>query len=337
MIKHAACRAVLLLLLATRTLATEQPDWRAVAAKALPAVVEIEVERDTGISLDPFAGLRSDVTKKTRMQQTMTSGFVLRSNGIIVAPFVVAREASQLWVLTGAGTRYPATVLGSDEMLDLALLKIDANNLPALELVNSDSLQMGEPVAAIGSPFELGPSMSTGIVSAVQRSGAQPDAMPSIQTDVMINSGHAGSPLLNREGGVIGVISSIYTNNGYFAGISFATPASRIQAVLPRLLEGKSIQRPIIGLLGNDQWLPFDSSKSRQRRVIVVESVAPDLPAARAGLQSGDQILKFNGIALNGFQELSRLISDATPGQSYELVIDRDGKMLALQITPSLR
>ena len=270
-------------------------------ARVAPAVVTVQTETVFRSPVDPFAFFFGNNSNQGERQTRagIGSGFITQPNGVIVTNAHVVAGATNVSVALRDGTTYPAKVVGIDEMNDLAVLKIEARNLPTAPLGVSRDLMIGEWAIAIGNPygFLLGnsePSVTTGVISATGRnlvgqSDGQGVYVDMIQTDASINPGNSGGPLVNGAGDVIGVNSSIYTPTGGSIGLGFAIPIDRAKRVTDDLLAHGTVRRPWIGVKIE---LPQQNNRDALRGGAVIRAVSPGSPAAAAGLAAGDVILK---------------------------------------------
>jgi serine protease Do len=226
-------------------------------------------------------------------------------------------------------------VLGADKLTDVAVVKIDAKDLPALRLGSSDKLRVGEWVAAIGSPFGLESSVTAGIVSAKSRNLPDDRLVPFIQTDVAVNPGNSGGPLFNMAGEVVGINSQIFSTSGGYMGLSFAIPIDLAVKIKDQLVKDGKVSRGRlgVGIQGMDQTLA-DTFGLKSPQGALVSKVEPGLAAAKAGLKEGDVILEYNGKALKDSAELPALVAESRPGAEVKLKIwrDRAEKTLELQV-----
>ncbi len=309
-------------------------------ARVSPAVVTVQTETVERVPADIFEqyfGGRSG----QQVQPGLGSGFIIRPNGIIVTNAHVVSGANRISVMMRDGTTYTASLLGKDETNDLAVIKIDAKDLPIATLGSSDQLLIGEWAIAIGNPFGfvLGntePSVTAGVISAtgrnlIGRSEGSGAYVGMIQTDASINPGNSGGPLVNAVGEVIGVNTSIYSPSGGSIGLGFAIPINRARRIVDDLLEHGSIRRPWIG-----EQLRTPTSDNPRDIVtagVEVRSVIPGSPAEKAGLRPGDRIVSARGRPLrNAFDwEAERL--DMRVGENIPLVVRRGGRDLTVSVT----
>ncbi|MBK8249189.1 MAG: trypsin-like peptidase domain-containing protein [Gemmatimonadetes bacterium] len=293
-----------------------------------PAVVTVQTETVERVPVDVFEqffGGRSG----QQTQSGIGSGFIIRADGVIVTNEHVISGASKISVMLRDGTTYPARLLGADETNDLAVIKVDARNLPVAQLGNSDQLIMGEWAIAIGNPFGfvLGntePAVTTGVISAtgrnlLGRSEGNGVYLGMIQTDASINPGNSGGPLVTATGEVIGVNSSIYTPSGGSIGLGFAIPINRARRIVDDLLEHGKVRRPWIG----EKLLTPRGNNPRDvvTAGVVLQSVVPGSPAARAGLEAGDEIVAVRGKRVRNVFEWETERLDMRVGETVALTI----------------
>jgi serine protease Do len=243
----------------------------------------------------------------------------------------VVGAGGQIVVKLDRGTEHEAKVIGTDPATDVALLKIEATGLPVLPLGDSDRLQVGEPVMAIGNPFGLDQTVTTGIVSAKERfigSGPYDDF---IQTDTSINPGNSGGPLIDTRGAAVGINTAIFSQSGGSVGIGFAIPINLAKTVLPQLRERGSVVRGWLGVSVRPLTAHLaEQAGLAEQRGVVVESVVQGSPAERAGVRKGDVIVAVAGQPVSGPPELTRRIAGTPPGTRVELGVVRDRKRTAL-------
>lgn len=262
------------------------------------------------------------------------SGFIVSKNGYILTNAHVVNGMNNIKVLLNDKHEFQAQLIGTDPQSDVALLKINANDLPQVQLGNPKDLKVGEWVAAIGAPFGFDNSVTAGIVSAKGRSLPEENYTPFIQTDVAINPGNSGGPLFNLKGQVIGMNSQIYSRNGGFMGISFAIPIDVAMNVADQLKKAGKVQRGRLGVV--IQEMNYNLAKSfgmNKARGALITQVMPAGAAARAGLQVGDIVLSVNGDAVNNSSDLPVMVGLLPPGQQIILGIWRKGKQHEVKVT----
>ncbi len=252
------------------------------------------------------------------------SGFIIRSDGLIMTNAHVVKGASEVTVRLTDRREYPAKVIGIDTRSDIALIRIKASNLPTVKLGDSRTLRVGEWVLAIGAPFGFDNSATAGIVSAKNRP-LNGDYVPFIQTDVPINPGNSGGPLFNMRGEVVGVNSQIYSRSGGYMGVSFSIPIDVAMKVGTQLETSGHVTRGKLGVVIQNVTQDLsDSFGLPQPEGALVSSVEKGGPAARSGIEPGDVILKLNGEPINNTTELSEKIAELGPGASADLELWRD-------------
>ena len=282
------------------------------------SVVEITV---AATAADPLGG--------DRTQQSQGSGFVYDDDGHVITNQHVVDGAETVSVRFWDGKTYDATVVGSDPSTDIAVLDVDApaSVLEPLQLANSDSVRVGDGVVAIGSPFGLEQTVTTGIVSALHRQITAPNNFAiddAIQTDAAINHGNSGGPLLDLTGDVIGVNSQIESESGGNDGVGFAVPSNTVERIADALIDDGSVEHAYLGVSTEDVEDGAGAS---------IAEVRADTPASRAGLQNGDVVTEIDGVAVESADELRRLIDSKSPGDSVELTVARDGDTKKLEVT----
>ncbi|SMC25287.1 serine protease Do [Andreprevotia lacus DSM 23236] len=260
-----------------------------------------------------------------RQAQSLGSGFIIESTGYILTNAHVIAQADEIKVKLTDKREFKAKVIGSDARTDVALLKIEASNLPKVDLGSADKLKVGEWVAAIGSPFGFESSVTAGIVSAKGRSLPDETFVPFIQTDVAINPGNSGGPLFNLSGEVVGINSQIYSRSGGFMGLSFSIPIDVAMKVADELKATGHVTRGRIGVAIQDVNEELAKSFGLPKAGgALLSSVEKDGPAEKAGLKPGDIIQKFNGQAINAPGDLPRLVTATKPGSQARVVVWRD-------------
>ena len=269
-----------------------------------------------------------------RPARSMGSGFVISDDGYILTNHHVVDNADEIQVLFADRQEYMATVVGTDRRSDLALLKIEASNLPSLEFATPDALKVGAWVLAIGSPFGLDYSVTAGIVSAIGRSlptTKGENYVPFIQTDVSINPGNSGGPLFNLEGQVVGINSQIYSRSGGSIGLSFAIPSSVAVGVIEQLKDHGKVQRGWLGVAIQDVDKNLaESLQLGASQGALINAVEPDSPADKGGIKPGDVIVRFNGQTIVDSGDLPHVVGIMTPGDSAKVIVYREGKRKTL-------
>ena len=252
------------------------------------------------------------------------SGFIISQDGYVLTNTHVIDGASEVYVKLTDKREFKAKVIGADKRTDVAVLKIEGSKLPRLTIGDSEKIKAGEWVIAIGSPFDLDNTVTAGIVSAKARDTG--DFLPLIQTDVAVNPGNSGGPLINMRGEVIGINSQIYSRSGGYMGISFAIPIDEAMRVAEQLKASGSVTRGRIGVQIGDLSKEVAASIGLTKaQGAVVQKVESGGPAEKAGIQDGDVILKVNGIAVDKSNELRRIVGAIKPGSKAIISIWRKG------------
>jgi serine protease Do len=308
--------------------------WVELARATRPAVVNVSTLQ--GRASDPMAEfLRrffpGDAPPAPR--SSLGSGFIASPDGYVVTNHHVVAGGGQIVVRLDRGVEHPARVVGTDPATDLALLKVEAAGLPSLPMGDSDRLEVGEPVMAIGNPFGLDQTVTTGIVSAKERfigSGPYDDF---IQTDASVNPGNSGGPLIDHRGAVVGINTAIFSQTGGSVGIGFAIPINLAKTVLPQLRDRGTVVRGWLGVA----LRPVTPDEAQRARLDgprggLVESVADGSPAARAGIRAGDIIVAVGGQPVSGPPDLSRRIAGTPPGTRVEVALVREGARRELAV-----
>jgi serine protease Do len=261
-------------------------------------------------------------------RSSLGSGFILTKDGYIITNYHVVREADEIIVRMSDRSELAAKLVGSDQRSDVALLKVDTDkDLPTVVTGNSDQLEVGEWVLAIGSPFGFDYSVTAGIVSAKGRSLPNENYVPFIQTDVAINPGNSGGPLFNLKGEVVGVNSQIYSRTGGFMGVSFAIPIQVVLNVYQQLRDHGSVTRGWLGVLIQDVTQELAESFSMQKPTgALVSKVLEGSPAEKAGIKTGDVILSFAGSTIERSSDLPPMVGTTHVGDKIAVELIRDGK-----------
>ena len=332
-------------------LVTGLPDFTALVKKEAPAVVNISTvtrrERSQQSQLDQlpemfrrffdeFGGPGGPGGGPAPRSETesLGSGFIISSDGYVLTNYHVVGEADEIVVRLQDRRELDAELIGSDPQSDLALIKVDATDLPVVDIGSSDDLQVGEWVLAIGAPFGFDSSVTAGIVSAKGRSLPTDNYVPFIQTDVAINPGNSGGPLFNLNGQVVGINSQIVSRSGGYMGLSFAIPIDLAMDVADQLKETGEVSRGWLGVLiqevDRDLAESFGLDKPMGALVAQVQSGSP---AAEAGLRPGDVIIAFNGREIQRSAQLPKWVGALKAGTEAEMTVVRDGDEKTLEVT----
>ena len=347
---------------ATSAAVPAQPvDLTYAAEKSLPSVVHIlstknskvqtvEVESDpfSDFFSDPFGffgnpqgnGGKQKRSVRTPKQQGSGSGVIISTDGYIVTNNHVVADADELTITLNDNKEYSARIIGTDKASDLALIKIDGKNLPAITIANSDDIKVGEWVLAVGNPFNLTNTVTAGIVSAKARSLYQNGVEPFIQTDAAINPGNSGGALVNTRGELIGINAMLYSQTGSFSGYGFAIPTSIMNKVVDDLKKYGTVQRAVIGIQGQDVKNYVDAQKDKDKDVdlgtmegIYVAKVTEGSAAEEAGLKTGDVIVAVDGKNVSKMAELQEILAQKRPGDKVSLTYLRDKKKSTKTVT----
>jgi serine protease Do len=335
--------ALVILVSAPLTLQAALPDFTQIVDKAKDSVVNISTKTKARPSSSkqynipelpegsPFGELfdkffdRDELDRRGREAQSLGSGFIISEDGYILTNHHVISGADEVIVRMSNRKEFVARIIGSDEASDIAVLKVDGEDLPVLSFGDSDKLKVGEWVLAIGSPFGFDHSVTAGIVSAKGRSLPSDNYVPFIQTDVAINPGNSGGPLFNLDGEVIGINSQIYSRTGGFMGLSFAIPIEMAVDVADQIKETGSVSRGWLGVLIQEVTRELAESFGMENpHGALVAKVLDDSPAAAAGLEVGDVIVEFNGKPVIRSSGLPPLVGRAKVGKEAEVVVIRN-------------
>ncbi|MFT5175372.1 MAG: serine protease Do [Gammaproteobacteria bacterium] len=268
--------------------------------------------------------------------QSLGSGFIISADGYVISNNHVVQGADVVVVRLIDRREFTAEVVGTDPRSDVALLKIEATNLPVVKLGTKHKVKVGEWVLAIGSPFGFDHSVTAGIVSAIGRNLPRENYVPFIQTDVAINPGNSGGPLFNLNGEVIGVNSQIFSRTGGFMGLSFAIPIGMAMDVVDQLRDKGRVSRGWLGVLIQDVTRELAESFGMDKpEGALIAKVLPDSPASKAGFEVGDIVLEFNGQAVDRSSKLPPIVGATPIGMDAPVVISRNGKVVRLMVRTS--
>ncbi len=320
----------------------EAPDLTYAAESTVHAVVHVKVMTKVNVSsygnpfFDWFYGDRYQ--QQPQLREGAGSGVILSSDGYIVTNNHVIDDAEKVKVVLNDKREFEAKVIGSDETTDLALLKIDADNLPTIKFGNSEMLKLGEWVLAVGNPFNLTSTVTAGIVSAKGRNIGINQADMSIeafiQTDAAVNPGNSGGALVNMNGELVGINTAIASQTGSYAGYSFALPSSIVQKVVSDLKQYGRVQRAILGVSIGDVTAKIAKDYNLDKiEGVFVGGTTPGSGAAEAGIKEGDVILNIDDVPVNSPAQLQEQISKHNPGDQVNVLIKRDNKPKQFKVT----
>jgi serine protease Do len=352
MIKRALGSVLLLLLVMLSPLVSMAalPEFTQLVKQAAPAVVNITATRQAASRQfenyneeevpELFRRFFGNIPRQNAPRPSAGSGFIISEDGYILTNNHVVENASEILVALSDRRERMATLVGSDKLSDLALLKIDAEDLPMVKLGSSEQLEVGEWVVAIGSPFGFEYSVTAGIVSAKGRSlpmEAEGNYVPFIQTDVAINPGNSGGPLFNLKGQVVGINSQIFTRSGGFMGLSFAIPIDVAMEVVAQLKDKGAVARGWLGVLIQrvDRDLAESFGMDRAAGALVTQVFA-NSPASKGGLREGDIIVSFDGKPIDLSSDLPHVVGRTQAESEVDVVVVRDSARKTLKIKVGL-
>ena len=335
---------------APAVVSSSYPDFASIVRANGPSVVNIAVtgkaragDDDESAAADPMEeffrrfgpGLQRPQPGQTpRVKRGQGSGFIVSGDGVILTNAHVVDGAEEVTVKLTDRREFKAKVIGSDKRSDVAVIKIDARNLPAVRIGNPADVSVGEWVLAIGSPFGFENTATSGIVSAKSRSLSGDSYVPFIQTDVAVNPGNSGGPLFNLKGEVIGINSQIYSASGGYQGISFAIPIDVAAKVKDQLVATGKVTRGRLGVVVQEVNQDLaDSFGLKKPQGALVNSVEKGGPAEKAGLEPGDVILSFDGKTVDRSGDLPLLVTDVKPGQRARVEVVRKGANKSIDVT----
>ena len=318
------------------------PNWVQLVKELKPAVVNVSTKRVEGGTQtmkspfgqgDPFEQFYKQYGEQPKHSvRSMGSGFVINPTGHIITNNHVVENATEIMVKLSDGREFTAKVVGRDPKTDLALLKVEATGLPTIALGDSAEVKVGEPVMAIGNPFGLEQTVTTGIVSATGRVIGQGPYDDFVQTDASINPGNSGGPLINARGQAIGINAAIFSQTGGSVGIGFAIPSNQAKTVVAQLAETGRVSRSYLGV--SIQPLTQELAKGfglTEAKGALVATVTEDSPAMKAGIKAGDVIVEYDGRKVGSSDELPKLVAVTPAGREVPVAVIRDGKTIRLQ------
>ena len=326
------------------------PDFADLVVKHGPAVVQISVTHDArkvaargprGMpgedddELPPwFRNFPMPKAPSDAPSRGMGSGFIVGADGVVLTNAHVVADADEVTVRLTDRREFKAKVLGSDRTTDVAVLKIDAKDLPTVRIGNPDATRVGEWVVAIGTPYGLDNTVTSGIVSAKSRALPGDAAVPFIQTDAAVNPGNSGGPLFNLKGEVIGINSQIFSRTGGFQGVAFAIPIDVAMNVKDQIQQFGKVQHGLLGVTVQEvNQALAENFGMKEPGGALVSAVAKNGAAAKAGVEPGDVILKFDGKAITRSSDLPPMVAQVKPGATVALEIWHDGKTKEVKAT----
>ena len=328
-----------------RGMASLQTSFAPVVKKVGPAVVNISTQKVVRQNVSPFAndpffkmffGNMMPGLAQDRVERSLGSGVIVRPDGLFVTNYHVIKDADEISVLLADNREFKATLIDADPQFDLAVMQIatGGEKLPYARFGNSDQLEVGDIALAIGNPFGVGQSVSMGIISALGRSNVPHSPMGDfIQTDAAINPGNSGGALVNAAGEVIGINSAIFTRSGGSDGIGFAVPANVARSVVESVIKTGEVQRGWFGAAGQDVNQVLADNLGLDRPVgVLVNEIAPQSPAARAGLKIGDIILAFDGVEVPNARALKARIASTSVDKPTTITVWRSGRVRSLDV-----
>ena len=344
------------------TAAGQPVDLTYAAEKALPSVVHIKYVQNSKVQTvevqsdpfedffsDPFGGFfgRGQGQGGTRKRQVQTprrtatgSGVIISADGYIVTNNHVVEGADELTVTLNDNKEFSARIIGNDRTTDLALIKIDGKNLPAITIANSDQVKVGEWVLAVGNPLGLNNTVTAGIISAKARTLGANGVESFIQTDAAINAGNSGGALVNTRGELVGINAMLYSQTGSYSGYGFAIPTTIMNKVVDDIKKYGSVQRAMIGISGRDVKAQVDAEKEQGKETdygtmegIYVDEVVENSAAEEAGIVKGDVIIEVDGQKVTKFGDLSGIIAQKRPGDKVVLTFLHNKKKQSKQVT----
>jgi serine protease Do len=296
-----------------------------IVKKVAPSVVKVSVAMKT--SDNPMSNSDNPGQQHGPMEHGLGSGVIVSPDGYILTNNHVVNNAGEIQVVLNDGRQFTAKVIGTDPQTDVALIKINADNLPSLTLADSDKVEIGDVVLAIGNPFGIGETVTKGIVSAKDRTTSGDMDEDFIQTDAAINPGNSGGALVDTDGRLVGINSAILTHSGGNQGIGFAVPSNLCRWVMDSLVKNGRVERGLLGVMIQNLTPDLAKAFKLDRTTgALVGDVSPGSPAEKAGLKSGDVITQFNGQPIRDASQLKVRVAESAPGSTAQLGVNRNGE-----------
>ncbi|MDA8434222.1 MAG: DegQ family serine endoprotease [Nitrospiraceae bacterium] len=316
-----------------------------ISATVKPAIVNISTTRTVKVpgGADPFAddpffrrffGDQLRAQPRERKLASLGSGVIVSANGYIITNYHVVKDADEIKVLLSDQREFVGKVIGSDPKTEISIVKIDASGLPTLPWGDSDALEVGDLVLAVGNPYGLNQTVTMGIVSAVGRANVGiADYEDFIQTDAAINPGNSGGGLVNVRGELVGINTAIFSTSGGYQGIGFAIPSNMVRTIMGSLLKSGKVIRGWLGV--SVQRITSDLAKQfdlKDESGVLVSDVSENGPAGKAGLMRGDVILEYDGKKTDDPSQFRNMIANTLPGESHHLTVMRNNRVLTLNV-----
>lgn len=319
-------------------------DFSSLVEQVAPSVARVNVSKkmsneqmaqlQTALLLRRYLGAKLPDSLPPAVESSFGTAFFVSSDGYMLTNYHVIEGADKITVTLTDRRELDAKLVGSDERTDMAVLKVVGTNFPALPIGDSDKLKVGEPVLAIGSPFGFDYSASSGIVSAKSRNFSRDTVVPFIQTDVALNPGNSGGPLFNQKGQVVGVNSRIFTGTGGYMGLSFSIPIDVAMDVYEQIRNHGSVSRSYLGVFLQDIDRNLaDAYGLAKPSGALITKVAPNSPAQKSGIKSGDVVLSFNNKNVETASDLTNLVNRAKPNEKFSIKLQRNKQPLTVQGT----
>jgi len=322
--------------------------WADIVEKAVPAVVNISSKKvvKTNVGVSPFFSdplfrqffgdefFRRFNVPRERVERSLGSGVIVTSDGYILTNNHLVGKAEEVQVFLPDGREFDAKIVGTDPKSDVAVIKIDAKDLPTLPLGDSSKLRLGDVVLAIGYPFGIGQTVTMGIVSALGRSNLKiVDYEDFIQTDAAINPGNSGGALINTKGELVGINTAILSRSGGYQGIGFAIPINMAQTIMESIIKYGRVIRGWLGVVIQNMTPQMaDVFGLKNAEGVIISDVQKDSPAEKGGIERGDVVISYNGKKVKNITKFREMVAGTKPGTKVEIVVLRDGKEKKLRV-----